>query len=65
MERSQNGKFVCECGKDYLWPRSLRRHQRKCNIIKRKRDRETNDEDEEEHDADADDEGMESMDEMS
>jgi hypothetical protein len=41
MEHSENGKFVCQCGKNYVWPHSLRHHQRICNTIKRRENRET------------------------
>lgn len=58
MERSETGKFVCECGKNYLWPRSLRRHQRNCITVRRMENRENSD-------ADDADEGMGSIDEMS
>jgi hypothetical protein len=58
LKRSENGKFLCECGKDYLWPRSLRRHRRNCNSVKQTEDKETNDDDD-----DDDDEGMGSIDE--
>ena len=30
IRRSGNGKFICKCEKDYMWARSLRRHQRNC-----------------------------------
>ena len=29
-ERSENGKFVCRCGRDYIFASSLRHHQRNC-----------------------------------
>ncbi len=29
-ERSENGKFICKCGRDYMWARSLQRHQKSC-----------------------------------
>lgn len=28
----ENGKFICKCGRNYMWPRSLQRHQRNCNV---------------------------------
>ena len=31
MERATNGKFVCECGKDYSTVQSLQRHKKSCN----------------------------------
>jgi hypothetical protein len=30
MKRSENGKFICYCGRDYTWPCSLQRHQKNC-----------------------------------
>ena len=41
LERSESGRFVCQCGNNYLWPHSLRRHRRNCNTIKRRENRET------------------------
>jgi hypothetical protein len=32
VKRSENGKFMCRCGRNYTWPRSLQRHQRSCRI---------------------------------
>jgi hypothetical protein len=29
-ERSENGKFICKCGRDYMWARCLQRHQKSC-----------------------------------
>jgi hypothetical protein len=29
-ERSENGKFICKCERDYLLTSSLRRHQKNC-----------------------------------
>ena len=31
MNRSDNGKFICECGRDYTLAQSLQRHQKNCN----------------------------------
>ena len=28
--RSENGRFVCGCGRDYIIAQSLKRHQRNC-----------------------------------
>jgi hypothetical protein len=39
LERSEDGKFICQCGKNYLWPYSLQRHQRICNTIRRRENR--------------------------
>ena len=30
VQRSSDGKFVCECDKDYLTLQSLKRHKRSC-----------------------------------
>ena len=30
MKWSENGKFICHCGTDYIWPRSLQYHQKNC-----------------------------------
>ena len=30
IERSENGKFICKCGRDYMFAPSLRRHQKSC-----------------------------------
>jgi len=50
VDRSENGKFMCKCGRNYTWARSLQRHQRSCNAeIPLK---------ETESDASNDDEGM-------
>ena len=29
--RSENGKFVCGCGRDYVIAQSLKRHQKNCH----------------------------------
>ena len=41
IRRSENGKFKCGCGRDYISIQSLQRHRRNCNIIKRRENRET------------------------
>jgi hypothetical protein len=30
VNRSENGKFNCKCGRNYTWVRSLQRHQKNC-----------------------------------
>jgi hypothetical protein len=30
IKRSENGKFVCNCGRDYVAAQSLQRHQKHC-----------------------------------
>lgn len=46
VERSGNGKFICNCGRDYMLAPSLRRHQRKCKTrISVEEERNTDDED--------------------
>jgi hypothetical protein len=42
MTRSENGKFICECGKDYMAVQSLKRHQKNCKT--KFLSKETNDE---------------------
>lgn len=33
VKRSENGKFICKCGRDYLLAPSLRRHQKNCKGV--------------------------------
>jgi hypothetical protein len=44
-ERSENGKFVCRCGRDYMFAPSLRRHQRNCKDETLSREKVGNDKD--------------------
>jgi hypothetical protein len=30
MDRSENGKFICKCGRDYMRAQALQRHQKSC-----------------------------------
>jgi hypothetical protein len=65
IERSENDKFKCECGRDYISMQSLQHHRRCCNIVKRRENREMED-DAMNDDAvnDDDEEGMNSIDRM-
>jgi hypothetical protein len=33
VERSENGRFICKCGRDYKKAYALQRHQKSCKMI--------------------------------